>query len=80
MNARITLASDDEKLLLTFYVNNLLNVSYRAHTLPAAQGATGSAVTWSDPLTVGASITSRWYELLGGRWVGIRSVLELHLH
>lgn len=61
VNARVSLQSDDEKLLLTAYVNNLLNVKYRAHTLPGAQGATGSSVQWSEPTTVGASLTVRWY-------------------
>jgi iron complex outermembrane receptor protein len=61
VNARISLASADEKLLLTGYAQNLLDLRYRQHTLPATRNATGSNVTWSDPLTVGVSLTSRWY-------------------
>jgi iron complex outermembrane recepter protein len=61
VNARVTFATNDEKLLLTGYVNNLFDRRYRAHTLPAARDATGAPVTWSDPVTVGVSATARWY-------------------
>jgi iron complex outermembrane receptor protein len=61
VNARISLASADEKLALTGYAQNLLDIRYRQHTLPATRNATGSNVTWSDPLTLGVSLTSRWY-------------------
>jgi iron complex outermembrane receptor protein len=61
LNARVSLESNDQKLLLTAYVNNALNVKYRAHTLPAARDASGAAVTWSDPWTAGVSLTARWY-------------------
>jgi iron complex outermembrane receptor protein len=61
LNARVTLASNDEKLALMGYVSNLLDSKYRAHTLPAARDATGAPVTWGDPRTFGVSVTGRWY-------------------
>ncbi|HKO90550.1 MAG TPA: TonB-dependent receptor, partial [Polyangiaceae bacterium] len=61
LNARVSFESNDQKLLLTAYINNALNVKYRAHTLPATRDASGAAVTWSDPWTAGVSLTARWY-------------------
>lgn len=61
LNARVSFVTEDEKLVISGYANNVLDEMYRAHTLPAARDATGALVTWSDPLTVGASITTRWY-------------------
>lgn len=61
VNAQLSLASNDEKLLLTGWVKNLLDVEYISHSLPAAAGATGAVTMASDPRTFGVSLTSRWY-------------------
>jgi iron complex outermembrane receptor protein len=61
VNARVSLVTNDEKLMLTAYATNLLDAEYRAHTLPAARDASGASVTWGDPRIVGASLTTRWF-------------------
>ncbi len=55
LNARVSYESNDEKLLLTAYVNNATDTKYRAHTLPGTSGSTGNAVSWGDPVSVGGS-------------------------
>lgn len=61
VNARIAIASADEKLILTVYANNIGDVHYRAHSLPAARNATGAVAIWGDPRTYGVSLISRWW-------------------
>jgi iron complex outermembrane receptor protein len=61
LNARVSYESHDEKLLLTAYANNLTDTRYRAHTLPGTSGSTGDAVSYGDPISVGGSLTLRWY-------------------
>jgi iron complex outermembrane receptor protein len=61
LNARIAVASNDEKLIVTAYANNLLDVEYRNHSLPGARNATGATAIWGEPRTFGASLISRWY-------------------
>jgi iron complex outermembrane receptor protein len=61
LNARASYESSDEKLLVTAYVNNATDTKYRAHTLPGTSGSSGNAVSWGDPVSVGGSLTLRWY-------------------
>lgn len=61
VNARVSLVSADEKVTLTFYANNLLDEKYRNHSLPGARNATGAVTFYGDPLTVGVSLTTRWW-------------------
>jgi iron complex outermembrane receptor protein len=61
VNARLTFQSADEKVALTLYANNALDVRYKNHALPGAAGATGDTTWWADPRTVGATLISRWW-------------------
>jgi iron complex outermembrane receptor protein len=61
INLRLSLKSYDEKVILTGYVNNVLDSQVVSHSLPGAQGSTGAVTYWSDPLTVGGWVTVRWY-------------------
>jgi len=60
-NARITWTNADDRISLSTFVNNIGNVRYRNHALPAAApGVTGDIVQWSDPRTWGASAIYRF--------------------
>lgn len=61
INLRLSLKSHDEKLILTGYVNNLLNAKTLSHSLPGAQGSTGAVAIWGEPITFGGFLTARWY-------------------
>lgn len=61
-NLRVTYTTANEKVSVTGFVNNLFDVRYLNHSLPAASGTTvtGDTVAWADPLTVGASVVYRF--------------------
>lgn len=62
-NIRVTYTSPNEKVAASGFVNNLFDVRYLNHALPAynvAQGVTGDTVAWADPLTAGASVIFRF--------------------
>lgn len=62
-NIRATYTTPDEKLSVTGFVNNLFDVRYLNHSLPAAnaaQGVTGDTVAWADPRTAGVAALFRF--------------------
>jgi iron complex outermembrane receptor protein len=62
-NIRVTYTTKDENVSVTGFVNNLFDVRYLNHSLPAAnaaQGVTGDTVAWADPLTAGAAVLFRF--------------------
>ncbi len=61
VNAHLTFQSADEKVALTLYANNALDVRYKNHALPGAAGASGDTTMWGDPRTFGATLISRWW-------------------
>jgi iron complex outermembrane receptor protein len=61
VNAHVTFQSSDEKVALTLYAHNALDVRYKNHALPGAAGATGDTTIWADPRTFGATLVSRWW-------------------
>jgi iron complex outermembrane receptor protein len=60
-NAHVTLSAAEEKVNVTLYAANVLDVRYKQHTTPGASGATGNNVMWGAPRTVGLSLSSRWW-------------------
>ncbi|HEX7856924.1 MAG TPA: TonB-dependent receptor [Sphingobium sp.] len=61
-NIRVTYTTPNEKLSVSGFVNNLFDVRYLNHALPAASGTagsptavTGDTVNWGDPRTFGVS-------------------------
>jgi hypothetical protein len=60
-NARVTYTTANEKVSASFFVNNLLDTTYRNHALPAAApGTTGDVVQYGDPRTIGGSLIYRF--------------------
>lgn len=62
-NIRVTYTTRDEAVSVSGFVNNLFDVRYLNHALPAAnaaQGVTGDTVAWADPLTAGAAVLFRF--------------------
>jgi len=62
-NIRFTYTTKDENVSVSGFVNNLFDVRYLNHALPAAnaaQGVTGDTVAWADPLTAGAAVLFRF--------------------
>jgi len=62
-NIRVTYTTKDDNVSVTGFVNNLFDVRYLNHALPAAnaaQGVTGDTVAWADPLTAGAAVIFRF--------------------
>ncbi|CAN5155157.1 TonB-dependent receptor [soil metagenome] len=56
-NLRVTYTTNNEKVSVSGFINNLFDVRYLNHALPAAQGTaiTGDTVQWGDPRTFGVS-------------------------
>ncbi|MBJ7439269.1 MAG: TonB-dependent receptor [Sphingopyxis sp.] len=62
-NLRVTYTTKDENVSVTGFINNLFDVRYLNHALPAANaalGVTGDTVAWADPLTAGAAVVFRF--------------------
>ncbi|WP_254514753.1 TonB-dependent receptor [Novosphingobium sp. G106] len=61
-NARITYTTANEKISASFFVNNLLDTTYRNHALPAfaAGSVFGDTVQYGDPRTWGGSLIVRF--------------------
>ncbi|MPS48960.1 TonB-dependent receptor [Methylobacillus sp.] len=59
VNARVTYITQNDRVEMTAYVNNLFDKEYRYHSLPP-QGSTGNIVYWGNPRTIGASLTYRF--------------------
>lgn len=62
-NLRVTYTAPGDKLSVTGYVNNLTDVRYLNHSLPAnnaAQGITGDITIWDNPRTFGVSALYRF--------------------
>ena len=66
-NARVTYTTANERLSASFFVNNLLDTTYRNHSLPAQAGANpnsaavfGDVVQYGDPRTFGGSVIVRF--------------------
>jgi iron complex outermembrane receptor protein len=61
-NLRVTYTTRNERVSVTGFINNLFDVRYLNHSLPAAAGTTvtGDTVAWGDPLTAGASVLYRF--------------------
>ncbi len=62
-NARVTYTTANERISVTGFVNNLLDTTYRNHSLPAyapATGVLGDTVQYGDPRTYGASLIVRF--------------------
>ncbi|MFT3965226.1 MAG: TonB-dependent receptor [Sphingobium sp.] len=56
-NLRVTYTTPNEKISVSGFLNNLFDVRYLNHALPAYNGTTvtGETVAWADPLTFGIS-------------------------
>ncbi|CAD7338279.1 TonB-dependent receptor [Sphingomonadales bacterium 56] len=62
-NLRATYTTPNEKLSVTGFINNLFDVRYLNHSLPAANAAqniTGDTVAWADPRTAGMAALFRF--------------------
>ncbi len=74
-NARVTYTTPDERISASFFVNNLLDTTYRNHSLPAyapsagvqpsplpvnQAGVYGDIVQYGDPRTFGGSLIFRF--------------------
>ncbi len=62
-NIRATYTTKNDALSVTGFINNLFDVRYLNHSLPAAnaaQGVTGDTVAWADPLTAGVAVLFRF--------------------
>lgn len=62
-NIRVTYTTPNDNISVSGFVNNLFDVRYLNHSLPAANAAqniTGDTVAWADPLTAGASVIFRF--------------------
>lgn len=62
-NLRVTYTAPGDKLSLTGYINNLTDVRYLNHSLPAANAAqniTGDITIWDNPRTYGISALYRF--------------------
>jgi iron complex outermembrane receptor protein len=57
-NARITLALAEDRVTGTFYVNNVADVTYKIHTLPASNGSYKRYL--GDPRTWGFSLITKF--------------------
>jgi outer membrane receptor protein involved in Fe transport len=57
----VTYTTANERISASFFVNNLLDTTYRNHALPAAApGITGDIVQYGDPRTIGGSLIYRF--------------------
>ncbi len=62
-NARVTYTTANDRISASFFVNNLLDTTYRNHALPAyspATGVLGDIVQYGDPRTFGGSLIVRF--------------------
>lgn len=57
-NASLSWASQDEKLRVSLYSQNITDRKYVNHSLPTTYG--GNAIFFGEPRTFGLSVTTRW--------------------
>ena len=57
-NASLAWLSQDEKLRISLYSQNITDRKYVNHSLPVSYG--GNAIFYGEPRTLGLSVTTRW--------------------